>query len=438
MRLIIVPITIALALSACVILAIFLFPDLGEIAEEWSKTSLKFKEGFFQAKVSFWGGFSDYFEPETDTSEPAVNSGPSSSTNGSYQPSTPSGNSGAPYTPYTPPTPPPSQEEPAVSINTCITSGPKEREIIDDTNEVTFEFESRISPADTEGYVYFETKVEGLDENWKRVYSNYETIRFEGGAKEYTFMVRAVIDNIVDPTPAKRTFKVNISPYWQKVKFYQVTADNWHSTYSPSTLITLYAQLYDEEQINITDWTIEGKKGVITIPRGIEKYDPSYGLLSSNSLPLKDIIVKNYDKVYISSDPNPRGRNRNFRLNKCFGYLDWNFTIYFYTNCPATDYLDILHLNPECQDYILGLTRCEVPNFENNADVARDQKCVDYINDHFNYTGCYKHHSEDNDFLESEWHIYANQNIVSGGYDTLYLRDKNGLLVDKIIYRGSW
>ncbi len=365
------------------------------------------------------------------TPTPSPGPGSSSSPNPSSSPSTnPSSN------PTPSPVPTPLDQKPSVSINTYIVSGPKKGEIIEETNKVTFEFESVVSPEETEGYIKFETKVEGIDDNWKSTYSSQRTINFPSGPKEYTFLVRAKINNIVDLTPAKRTFKINTSPYFEKVQIYLVRIP---SSYYPSSLITLNSYLTREEEINITGWRIEGQKGGFTIPQAIEKYNHFfYSQISNKNLPLKDIFVKYTDKIYLSSALNPLGRNKNFRLNKCFGYLaeERDFAINFYNSCPKPkrDDEETLNLDTCCQKYILEKRTCEIPDYWENPRVAGDSECVDYILDNFNYIGCYNNYSKDEDFLKNEWHIYMNRDFVSPGFHMLYLRDQNGLLVDKHLY----
>jgi len=421
-------------------LSFSLIPNLKEVPKHvfW-----KSQKDLLQAQVSASlknDSESEDSSPVSDT-EPGPESGPESSPAPSPAPSPGSGSSPSTSpssnpSPSPSPSPTPLDQEPSVSINTYIVSGPEKGEIIEETNRVTFEFKSKISPEETEGYVKFETKVEGIDNDWKSTYSSQRTINFPSGPKEYTFLVRAKINNIVDLTPAKRTFKINTSPYFEKVKIYRVRIP---SSYYPSSLISLNSYLTREEEINITGWRIEGKKGGFTIPQAIEKYNHFfYSQLSNENLPLKDILVKYTDKIHLSSALNPLGRNKNFRLNKCFGYLaeKRDFAIDFYNSCPRPkrDDEEILNLDTCCQKYILEKGTCEIPEYWENPRVAGDSECVDYILDNLNYIGCYNNYSKDEDFLKNEWHIYMNRDFVSPGLHMLYLRDQNGLLVDKHLY----
>lgn len=331
---------------------------------------------------------------------------------------------------------------PAVLINTFITTGPEEGEIIEETNKVTFEFEAEISPkgyklptasffslffseqSHTEERLFFETKIEGFDDDWKKTYSKKRTVNLGPGPKKYTFLVRARTKSAVDPTPALRTFRINNSPYFGKIKITYIRSKS--STY-PS-LITLSSWLKKGEKLNITNWRLRAYKKEITIPQGIEKYQ-------SLVLP-HDIFVKRGDKIFLIGGKSPLGRRKNFRLNKCFGYFlsSLNFFPWFSKNCPKPSLKEISHLNPYCQDFILRLSRCKIPDYSDNFKVRANLECKSFIRETFNYNSCFKKHSKDEDFLKSYWYIYTSPDVAHKLHDTLYLYDKNGLLVDKYLY----
>jgi hypothetical protein len=318
-------------------------------------------------------------------------------------------------------------KEPSISINTYITKGPKQGEIIEDKNEVVFRFKASL-PEKTEGEISFETKVEGLDKTWQKTHSNERKITFPSYPKEYTFSVRAKIDETPDPTPAKRTFKINVSPYFEKIEISDIEL----KTSSQPSLITLSTYLEKGEEINITGWQIEGKTRSFVIPKGIEKYN-GY----SNQIVTDNIIVNQRDTIYLSGAQNPLGEGKNFRPNKCFGYLEnyHDFAVNFSGNCPWPEEEDIEDLNICCQEFIFDMRRCEIPYYSENYTVSHDLECLSYLDSHFNYGSCFRNYSKDEDFLEEEWHIYMNKNLlIDYGCDTLYLRDQNGLIVDKYPY----
>lgn len=318
-------------------------------------------------------------------------------------------------------------EQKPVLIDTYITSGPENGEIIENTNKVVFEFEKRILSEQIKKRIYFETKVLGFDNDWKKTYSNKRTITLPAG--QYTFLVRARTKNIIDYSPAQTSFKINISPYFDKVN---ISSARVESSSKPS-LIILNTNIKDNKTINITNWSIEGKQGKIVIPQGVEKYYHYY-----NSYTNEDIFVKKGDRIYLSGGYNPLGRDRNFRLNKCMGYLtsSFDFPIHVSKNCPKPTREDISHLEPCCQQFILRLKRCAIPDYSENINVRGDKECIEYINKNLNNQACFINHSQDKDFLSNVWHIYLNDKdiVANDCYDTFYLKDQNGLVVDVYSY----
>ncbi len=318
---------------------------------------------------------------------------------------------------------------PKVYIDTYIKYGPGEEEVINETNKVEFEYGAILSPEDTEGSIVFETKVEGL-EDWKETYNQKRTVTFPPGVKEYTFLVRAKIKykDIIDPTPASKTFKINISPYFGKIKISSIS----HAS------INLNSYLNEEEKINITGWQIKGKKGKITIPKGRELF------ILGNSLPDKNIYVKRGDQVYLRSDSNPFKVNIAFRPNQCFGYLvSYYDSIRVFSGgkiCPSADQDEICNFSSNCRSLISSLTSsCRPISYSNNLSLTYDSTCQSYIDNYIarnlNYEGCIENYYKNENFLAKTWYFFAGFDITCRCGDTIYLYDKNGLLVDSYDYR---
>jgi len=217
-----------------------------------------------------------------------------------------------------------------------------------------------------------------------------------------------------------------LSPYFEKVRISEIRNESY---YYPS-LIGLTYYLDPNEKINLTGWKVKGRQGEIIIPKAIKKYQPYFQA--------EDVIVENYGTIYLINAQNPLGINKNFQLNKCMGYLTnyYNFYPSFFTSCSSYPQLSqISYLNPECQEFILRLSNCEIPDYSKNSKIAMDSQCVSYLNSNFNYDSCFKKYSNDSDFLLNIWYLYVGgSNIAHPLHDTLYIFDQKGLLVYKYIY----
>jgi len=226
------------------------------------------------------------------------------------------------------------------------------------------------------------------------------------------------------PAEPKKEEKTTLSPYYGKIKISSIKAE----TRTHPSLITLVTRSKKEEKINITGWKIKTRKGEITIPQAIEKYSP---LVSP-----KDIYVQRGEKIYLIGASNPLGNNVNFKLNKCMGYLKNYHKFYpsFSSLCPKPSLKEISHLTPFCQEYILRLPRCKIPNYSNNFQIANNYQCTSFLKDNFSYSNCFKKYQKDEDFLKKYWYLYIKSNLVNKLHDTVSLYDQNGLLVDRYIY----
>ncbi len=312
--------------------------------------------------------------------------------------------------------------QPQILLDTYITEGPKEGEIIEESTRVTFRFGGLVIYGNKEENIYFETFIEGFDTKWIATRSDYRTVDLPVTSRYYTFMVRARTKNGVDYTPAQRTFKINVSPYFGKVKISSVG----------SSLITLRTNLSKDETIDITGWKISGKGGIFVIPKGAEKY------YSFPNLPvLADIIVRQGDTIYISGSANPLGQGMNFRVNKCMGYLSYNksFPVSIGGSCPKPSQGEISHLSPCCQQFITRSVNCGIPDYSQKVDIMYDQECTSYLEEHFNYNACFLEYSKDKDFLKNSWYLFMNKSItVKNNCDTMKLYDSSGRVVSQFSY----
>ena len=126
----------------------------------------------------------------------------------------------------------------------------------------------------------------------------------------------------------------------------------------------------------------------------------------------------------------------NFKINKCFGYLNtiYNFEPDLPNLCPRPEKSEITSASIACQNYLLGLSTCQIPNPDELNKYAEDTACKNFANSRLNYTGCFNRYRYDTDFLGREWYTYSGVNIMKEKDDALTLRDAQGLYIDEYTY----
>ncbi len=231
------------------------------------------------------------------------------------------------------------------------------------------------------------------------------------------------------PTPQKTELPGYATPrkpealslYYQKVKISRIIKK------SKSHPSVIRLRVSTKEEINLTGFTIQTRHGEFKIPKGVEKYKANRGE--------KDIIIDEYINIYIIGDLSPLKTDA-FRINACFGYLKKYNDFYpsFSNYCLEPRKEDLYHLHPYCQDYILDLRRCEIPNYSKDLRIARNSYCTSYITENLNYAGCYDNFNKKDNFLKNTWYIYSKSDLVEPLYDIIYLYDQNNYLVDDYSY----
>jgi hypothetical protein len=326
--------------------------------------------------------------------------------------------------------------DPNFPINSYIKYGPVNKNIFEDTNEVVSEFDAVVSDSVNLSDVYFETKAEGVDASWVKTTQKYRKVTFPDGHHQYTFWVRGKTNSMTEPTPAYTTITINVSPYFNEINISNLRAPDVRA--NPS-LITLSNKLTSGQTVSISGWTLEGKKGTVTIPKGAEKYDPN-----NSSSWSQNIVLKQGDIAYISSAASPFAISQlSFRPNKCLGYYagSKDFEMSISKNCPKPSAESLpSYLSAKCKSFISNkIGTCEYPNTTemNEYDLYKEDACILYLNMTFNYPGCLATYGNDSNFTTNQWHIYTDRSekeIMDRFGDTVYLKDSNGLVVAKYCY----
>ena len=316
--------------------------------------------------------------------------------------------------------------EPNRYPNTIILDGPGQNEVIEDS-EVAFKF-SGTNPLGPTAELSFETFLSGDDDYWRSSSGDDEEYRLLSNAV-YTFYVRAKNkQGYVDPSPASIQFSIELSSYYGQVAIDRVDPDR--DDFRQDYLI-LRNDDKDERIINLTGWKIETKKTTIVIPQAIEKLKPIFSAQDSSDINLP------YDgEVIISFGASPYGVN--FQTNLCSGYQAQNYEFFpsLDSDCPQPEEADYSGFKKTCCDFIENLDQCKIPNYGNNFDVSVDSQCTNFLNDNFNYQGCYNDHSQEVDFFDNEWRVFLNksEDILDNDSETIILKDKSGQVVDIYSY----
>ncbi|OGZ32384.1 MAG: hypothetical protein A3H00_02305 [Candidatus Portnoybacteria bacterium RBG_13_40_8] len=310
--------------------------------------------------------------------------------------------------------------------NTLILKGPGEATVLENT-EITFKY-SGVNPLGEVKDLTFETYLKGYDESWQEQDTNdSRTFSLSQEPRGYTFYVRARNQQgWTDPTPASMSFSVGVSPYYGQVKISNVNPneENFKNDY-------LILENDSDELINISGWTIRGRKEEMTIPRAINKLSASF-----STADYTDIKLSASGRIFVSMGTSPSGIN--FRLNKCTGYLDPKDEFFpsLDKGCPSIAKSEYSDLKSTCRSYIDQLSQCEIPDYVGNWDISADSDCTAFLNERFNYSYCFSQRGKETDFFKDEWRVFLGRtkDFLDNDSDKIILRDKNGLKVGEYEY----
>ncbi len=244
------------------------------------------------------------------------------------------------------------------------------------------------------------------------------------------YSISSPVPTIPDSQIPAGFVREDLSPYFKKIKASSVSVySNSKGDYSVTLRINYSVK---DEAVDITGWKIKSNKGEIFIPQAVNVYEPN-GLNNES-----DIVLSGNGYVNIYKGKSPI--NRNFRLNRCTGYLQktYNFSPPLSLNCPRVDRGEIINLSGQCQSYIMSLSSCALPNLNfYNSLPGTDQgnECRAFLSG-ITPNSCFQKHQGDADFLSSEWRLWMdfNNNVFDRQHDRILIFDNSGLLVSQYIY----
>lgn len=221
----------------------------------------------------------------------------------------------------------------------------------------------------------------------------------------------------------------DLSPYYKKVAITGFVRPSYSSPLRGKFTIRFSGT--NDESVDVTGWKVKGNRGgEVYIPHAAEDFGISgWG-------PNGNIILRNGDYVTVYSSKSPI--DKNFRLNKCIGYLNnaYSFNPRLPMSCPSFDRKKIITFSGACQTFLQRIGRCEEPTAaeKNMFTGPSDVECRAFL-DTLNYGGCYRAHRADKDFFSNEWRVWLNAEMFfDPEHDRLILYDKNGKVVNEYLY----
>lgn len=186
-----------------------------------------------------------------------------------------------------------------------------------------------------------------------------------------------------------------------------------------------------ELAVDVTGWRIGGLRQSDTVPRAfdIPEIDSSE----------RDVILSpGGEIIVVTGTPS---YTRNFRENQCTGYFNEShfFTPSLSGSCPDSSpdrsFLLSQGFSGECVDAIRSVSSCRRATGPFLAGVI-GERCIDWMNRNFSYSGCVANFRERRGFLKNTWRVSLKRptKMFDPRHDRVFLWDPNGLVVDEFEY----
>ena len=234
------------------------------------------------------------------------------------------------------------------------------------------------------------------------------------------------------PTPIGFS-SAQLSPYYKQVRIDSVIRPDRNAYYNAGGQFAIYADRSMKQPVDVTGWSVRGNKsGSVFIPRAVSDYTPNTFGTPQNT----NIMLESGGRVYVYGSQSTLGKN--FRLNKCMGYLNENYKFdpSLPNECPRIDSGRLALLSGKCQDFVRSMNTCATPkpdDFNRISGFVEDE-CRVLINKQ-NHISCYNDNYNSANFFSKEWRTWNSDPMTFDTYhDRLVLFDKQGLVVDEYTY----
>jgi len=220
-----------------------------------------------------------------------------------------------------------------------------------------------------------------------------------------------------------------LSPFYKQIR---ITGVNHPDYFGDMTSELTLSTNNLESSVIVSGWLIRANLGgSVEIPRAVADFSP-YGVNQESDIVL---VPGQYIRMYSWKSAN----GRNFRLNKCTGFLNQqiSFSPSLPEDCPSiVQDKRIITFTGACQDFLRSLPSCRVPlaNDLNRYTGTNDLECR-RIADQYTFGNCYDSNKTRADFYSNEWRVWLNGGMrFDPKHDRLILYDKQGLVVDEYVY----
>lgn len=224
--------------------------------------------------------------------------------------------------------------------------------------------------------------------------------------------------------PAPTPVDPNASPYKDKIKLSSVrgTSDAPESEY-------VVIKNVGDKAVDITGFKIRNSNNEdVIIPKAFR--------LPGFDATMNDDIILAPKKGEARINLGKQERHMNFLENICMEYYTQNtdFGVSLQGSCPepAFSYLDF---SEACQKKLDSLSSCRMPTQTDLKNLYDDQ-CIQFINAHYNYSGCVKDFKLRSDFYLNNWLVWMQRqtNFFKNYHEKVRLLDRENKVVAEYSY----
>jgi len=235
---------------------------------------------------------------------------------------------------------------------------------------------------------------------------------------------RGKTSDSVETTPTPIPVDPNASPYKDKIKLTSVRG----TSSAPESELVVIKNVGDKA-VDITGFKIRNSNNEdVIIPK-------AFRLPGSDAIMRDDIILaptKGTARINLGKQE----KQMNFLENICMEYYTQNtdFGVSLSGSCPEPTF-NYLDFSETCQKKLDSLSSCRMPTQTDLKNLYDDQ-CIQFINAHYNYSGCVKDFKSRADFYLSNWLVWMQRqtNFFKDYHEVVKLLDRENKVIAEYSY----